>query len=120
MDQQEIDVIKSDDNISIKSSESVTTSGEYEIVPSIESDIKVDLKLIDTQKGQLKIPPKIIPLSPVLVSSDDIADMEKNLDDVIHEMDDSDKNGEMHFHFFFIYFISLIRANKEKSLIIIL
>lgn len=78
--------IISEDNISIKSSESVTTSGEYEIVPSsIEADINHQSTFIH----------EIIPLSPV-PSIGDMTELQKNMDEVIHEMD-LEKTGELIF-----------------------
>lgn len=60
-----------DDNLSIKSSDSVTTSGEYEIVPEeLESPIALGT-------------------SPTLniANNGDLKDLEKNLNEVIHELD---------------------------------
>lgn len=60
-----------DDNLSIKSSDSVTTSGEYEIVPEeLESPIPLGT-------------------SPTLniANNGNLKDLEKNLNEVIHELD---------------------------------
>lgn len=92
--------IISDDNISIKSSESVTTSGEYEIVPSIEADVNSvsdDQKTLEAGKDQLVVSHKIVPLSPVLASIGDIAELQKNMDEVIHEMDFEEAGELNHF-----------------------
>lgn len=63
-----------DDNLSIKSSDSVTTSGEYEIVPE-----ELDTLSLCKQSSQ----------SPTLNigNNGDIKDLEKNLNEVIHELD---------------------------------
>lgn len=63
-----------DDNLSIKSSDSVTTSGEYEIVPE-----ELDTLSLSKQSSQ----------SPTLNigNNGDIKDLEKNLNEVIHELD---------------------------------
>lgn len=59
-----------EDNLSIKSSDSVTTSGEYEIVPEAPECMK---------PGR----------SPTLnIANDgDFTDLEKNMHEVIHELD---------------------------------
>lgn len=59
-----------EDNVSIKSSDSVTTSGEYEIVP---------------EAPELSKPAK----SPTLniANNGDFNDLEKNMHEVIHELD---------------------------------
>lgn len=96
-----------EDNLSIKSSDSVTTSGEYEIVPETpilniilnneDSEITMDGKasvgemeemFVETKRGN-------IPISPVLniASNGDINDLEKNLTEVIKELDINDKEG---------------------------
>lgn len=61
-----------DDKLSIKSSDSVTTSGEYEIVPE-------ELESYTTQSGT----------SPTLniANNGNFNDLEKNLDEVIDELD---------------------------------
>lgn len=63
-----------DDKLSIKSSDSVTTSGEYEIVPE-------ELELQTTQLGT----------SPTLkiANNGNFNDLEKNLNEVIHELDNT-------------------------------
>lgn len=59
-----------EDNLSIKSSDSVTTSGEYEIVP---------------ESPELNKPAK----SPTLniANNGDFTDLEKDMHEVIHELD---------------------------------
>lgn len=59
-----------EDNLSIKSSDSVTTSGEYEIVP---------------EAPEVNQPAK----SPTLniANNGDLTDLEKNMHEVIHELD---------------------------------
>ena len=61
-----------EDNLSVKSSDSVTTSGEYEIVSE-------GLDPVTTPLGT----------SPTLniANNGDIRDLEKNLNEVIHELD---------------------------------
>lgn len=61
-----------DDKLSTKSSDSVTTSGEYEIVPE-----------------ELDIPSTELGTSPTLkiANNGNFNDLEKNLTEVIHEMD---------------------------------
>lgn len=68
---------KMEDNLSIKSSDSVTTSDEYEIVPE------------DHTGAELKLSSKLDAISPILNISNenDITDMEKNLTEVIHELE---------------------------------
>lgn len=63
-----------DDNLSIKSSDSATTSGEYEIVP----------ETLDSSD-------KLLGTSPTLniANNGNIEDLENNLDEVIHELDRS-------------------------------
>lgn len=94
-----------EDNLSIKSSDSVTTSGEYEIVPETpilniilnneDSKVTMDGKasvgeteeiFVETKRGK-------IPISPVLNIDGDINDLEKNLTEVIKELDINDKEG---------------------------
>ncbi|XP_058459277.1 rab GTPase-activating protein 1-like [Malaya genurostris] len=120
-------VQKTDDNLSIKSSDSVTTSGEYEMVPDSTSLVDVtdgacstlhsptvntaknqqepkhDLK----QTGELNLtdcfeedevvvnliaatPAKLEPISPILniEGNGNVLDLEKNMDEVIHELDE--------------------------------
>lgn len=64
-----------DDKLSIKSSDSVTTSGEYEIVP----------EELETQSTQL------LGTSPTLniANNGNFNDLEKNLTEVIHELDNN-------------------------------
>lgn len=64
-----------DDKLSIKSSDSVTTSGEYEIVPE-ELDA-VQSTEIGTTSPTLKI-----------ANNGNFNDLEKDLTEVIHELDD--------------------------------
>ncbi|KAJ6641996.1 Rab GTPase-activating protein 1 [Pseudolycoriella hygida] len=59
-----------EDNLSIKSSDSVTTSGEYEIVPEAPEDNK------PTKSPTLNI-----------ANNGDFTELEKNLHEVIHELD---------------------------------
>lgn len=63
-----------DDKLSIKSSDSVTTSGEYEIVPE-------ELEAQSTHLGT----------SPTLniANNGNFNDLEKNLNEVIHELDNT-------------------------------
>lgn len=66
-----------DDNLSIKSSDSVTTSGEYEIVPE-----------------ELETQATIFSTSPTLnIANGNFNDLEKNLTEVIHELDDNDSRA---------------------------
>lgn len=67
-----------DDNLSIKSSDSVTTSGEYEIVPE-------ELESQATAFGT----------SPTLniANNGNFNDLEKNLTEVIHELDDNNSSS---------------------------
>lgn len=62
-----------EDNVSIKSSDSVTTSGEYEIVPDT-----VDCVDKPATSPTLNI-----------ANNGDFTDLEKNLTEVIHELDDT-------------------------------
>lgn len=66
-----------DDKLSIKSSDSVTTSGEYEIVTD---DLDADTTPLGT--------------SPTLniANNGNITDLEKNLTEVIHELDQTVSN----------------------------
>lgn len=61
-----------DDKLSIKSSDSVTTSGEYEIVP----------EEIDSHTMQLGTSPTLN-----IANNGNFNDLEKNLNEVIHELD---------------------------------
>jgi len=76
-----------DDNLSIKSSDSVTTSGEYEIVPESPA---LDA-LVDVKSG----------VSPTLniANNGNMNDLEQNLNEVIHELDEHkkriDENGSL-------------------------
>ncbi|XP_058839082.1 rab GTPase-activating protein 1-like isoform X1 [Topomyia yanbarensis] len=111
---------KTDDNLSIKSSDSVTTSGEYEIVPeatsladvvdgtgSILNLVKDQIQQGSKQFGDLNltdcfeedevvvnliasVPAKIEPISPILniEGNGNVLDLEKNMDEVIHELDE--------------------------------
>lgn len=67
-----------DDKLSIKSSDSVTTSGEYEIVPE-ELDAMQPATQIGTTSPTLKI-----------ANNGNFNDLEKDLTEVIHELDDED------------------------------
>lgn len=64
-----------DDKLSIKSSDSVTTSGEYEIVPE-ELDAMQSTQ-VGTTSPTLKI-----------ANNGDFNDLEKDLTEVIHELDE--------------------------------
>lgn len=73
-----------EDNVSINSSDSVTTSGEYEIVP----------ELIDCgaePNGSLATGSKPPTQSPKLAiyNNGDMAELAKNMHEVIHDMDDT-------------------------------
>lgn len=73
-----------DDKLSIKSSDSVTTSGEYEIVAE------------DLEGTPLGTSPTLN-----IANNGNINDLEKNLNEVIHELDQSgsniaDKESEPH------------------------
>lgn len=98
-----------EDNLSIKSSDSVTTSGEYEIVPETPI-LNIILSKEDSQEtmegkkgfsgmGEMSVETKKgnIPISPVLniASNGDINDLEKNLTEMIKELDVNDKEGEL-------------------------
>lgn len=63
-----------DDNLSVKSSDSATTSGEYEIVPET---------LTDTTIKQLGTSPTLN-----IANNGNIEDLKSNLNEVIHELDD--------------------------------
>lgn len=100
-----------EDNLSIKSSDSVTTSGEYEMLSAPETPV---LNIIlSNENSQLTMEGKDclvvegetaadnknkgnIPISPVLniASNGDINDLEKNLTEVIKELDVNDKEGQ--------------------------
>lgn len=77
-----------DDNVSIKSSDSVTTSGEYEIVPEAPSS-EITKKLIATDLVDSGV------VSPTLniANNGDMTELEKNLNEVIHELDRSGSAG---------------------------
>lgn len=62
-----------DDKLSIKSSDSVTTSGEYEIVPE-----ELDSHTIQGTSPTLNI-----------ANNGNFNDLEKNLNEVIHELDNT-------------------------------
>lgn len=64
-----------DDKASVKSSDSVTTSGEYEIVPR-----ELDLQSIQ----QFSTSPTL-----KIANNGNFNDLEKNLIEVIHELDDT-------------------------------
>lgn len=87
-----------EDNLSIKSSDSVTTSGEYEIVPETpglnicKEESKTDIVGMDYVKESLEVvtcEKKGVAISPVLniASNGDINELEKNLTEVIKELD---------------------------------
>lgn len=69
-----------DDNVSIESSDSLTTSGEYEIVP--EGPLEMDK----------------VSKSPTLniANNGDLLDLKKDLTEVIQELDgQKEKNGKL-------------------------
>lgn len=70
-----------EDNVSIKSTDSVTTSGEYEIVPEL-----VDCSPSGNGHDTGKKPPARSPTLNI-ANNGDFDDLEKNLNEVIHEMD---------------------------------
>lgn len=76
--------ITMDDNVSINSSDSVTTSGEYEIVPEL-IDCGAD------PSGMLETGSKPPTQSPKLAifNNGDMAELAKNMHEVIHDMDDT-------------------------------
>lgn len=66
-----------DDKLSIKSSDSVTTSGEYEMVPEeLDAVQQSAITQIGTQSPTLNI-----------ANNGDFNDLEKDLTEVIHELD---------------------------------
>lgn len=67
-----------DDNVSLKSSDSVTTSGEYEIVPEMATPTEDNLNNLTTTT-----PPKLN-----IANNGDLKDLEKNMTEFIHELDD--------------------------------
>ncbi|GAB0100177.1 rab GTPase-activating protein 1-like [Sergentomyia squamirostris] len=77
------------DNVSIKSSDSVTTSGEYEIVP------EGMLSPLGARSPEVA-PTGQIASSPTLniANNGNMKDLEKNLTEVIHELDDKSKAEE--------------------------
>lgn len=79
-----------DDNLSIKSSDSVTTSGEYEIVPELPDSNNENLNKNNDEIIANSINDKPAK-SPTLniANNGDMDDLEKNLNEVIHEMDAS-------------------------------
>lgn len=72
------------DNVSIKSSDSLTTSGEYEIVPEIFDGCCSPVQ--DLLIGPNGKPPARSPTLNI-ANNGDFHDMEKNLIEVIHELD---------------------------------
>lgn len=94
------------DNVSIKSSDSVTTSGEYEIVPDDIADLSEKtlnpptpgdkIKSLSIDKDKLSSgDTKMTPVSPILNidGNGDLKDIEKNLNEVIHELDTTDSSS---------------------------
>lgn len=94
------------DNVSIKSSDSVTTSGEYEIVPEDIADLSEKTLKDDVVANKMKhltidkdfdeTDKKILsPVSPILNigSNGNMTDLEKNLTEVIHELDTNDSSS---------------------------
>lgn len=63
-----------DDKLSIKSSDSVTTSGEYEIVP----------EELESQSTHLSTSPTLN-----IANNGNFNDLEQNLNEVIHELDNT-------------------------------
>lgn len=104
-----------EDNLSIKSSDSVTTSGEYEIVsgfPNVDTKVlniilsneeENSREIVMMEEGKEEIlsssvdDNKKFPISPVLniASNGDINELEKNLTEVIKELDVNDKEGKL-------------------------
>lgn len=98
---------KDKDNISIKSSDSVTTSGEYEIVPetpqlNLPKDISTTAvdSSTPTNNSSGIIKKKTVPLSPILNIAGDMTEMERNLTDVIKELDADEREG---IYVFYLY-----------------
>ncbi|XP_050090217.1 rab GTPase-activating protein 1-like isoform X1 [Anopheles aquasalis] len=104
---------KSDDNLSIKSSDSVTTSGEYEIVPEAPLETLLDAATEGPERSEQEVASNIADLaeciaegkvggsggtskvlktaiSPILNIEGDgnMMDLEKNMNEVIHELDE--------------------------------
>lgn len=95
-----------DDNVSIKSSDSVTTSGEYEMVPEASVEMSTT-QLLERQPadGSTSITDgvnadeyKAMVLSPQLniANNGDISDLEKNMTEVIHELEVVTIDSEVH------------------------
>lgn len=83
-----------EDNVSIKSSDSVTTSGEYEIVPELIDCTGAGGAGISNSDGNsINIPGSSIHKTPTksptlnIANNGDFNDLEKNLHEVIHELD---------------------------------
>lgn len=75
------------DTVSIKSSDSVTTSGEYEIVPEgMLSPLGARSPEAASSAGQIASSPTLN-----IANNGDMQDLEKNLTEVIHELEDSKK-----------------------------
>ncbi|XP_055704106.1 rab GTPase-activating protein 1-like isoform X2 [Phlebotomus papatasi] len=78
------------DTVSIKSSDSVTTSGEYEIVPEgMLSPLGARSPEAASAAGQIASSPTLN-----IANNGDMQDLEKNLTEVIHELEDSKKPDE--------------------------
>lgn len=105
-----------EDNVSIKSSDSVTTSGEYEIVPDT----------VDCAASKPATSPTLN-----IANNGDFTELEKNLTEVIHELDDTTITSTNQKHhnlmeqvagiccFFFKYFniFLILRVTNVKKLI---
>lgn len=84
--------VKPADKENVSDDDSVTTSGEYEIVPEPETP-QLNLPK-DTLTTPTNIVKKTIPLSPILNIAGDMKEMEMNLTEVIKELDVDEKDGE--------------------------
>lgn len=73
-----------DDNVSIKSSDSVTTSGEYEIVPETPQS-----EIIQTSTKDVVDSGGVVSPTLNIANNGDMKELEKNLNEMIHEMDGS-------------------------------
>lgn len=72
-----------EDNVSINSSDSVTTSGEYEIVPEL-IDCGAEAGSLDSNTKPPTQSPKL-----AIFNNGDMAELAKNMHEVIHDMDDT-------------------------------
>lgn len=82
-----------EDNVSINSSDSVTTSGEYEIVPEL-----IDCGVEPSGGSSLDAGAKPPTQSPKLAifNNGDMAELAKNMHEVIHDMDDTFVGPQRH------------------------